>query len=198
MEPKLKTLYKEQVIPKLIEQFDYKNVHQVPKLKKIQLNRCLGASAQNPNLLNNSIEEFRLITGQQPIVTKARKSIAGFKLRDGMPLGLTVTLRNKQMYYFLERFVNLTLPRIRDFQGLNTFSFDQYGNYNLGLKDQLIFPELEYDKVNQLLGFNISIVTTAKTKNESLALLRELTLPCLLYTSPSPRDATLSRMPSSA
>ena len=168
---------KEQVIPKLIEQFDYKNVHQVPKLKKIQLNRCLGASAQNPNLLNNSIEEFRLITGQQPIVTKARKSIAGFKLRDGMPLGLTVTLRNKQMYYFLERFVNLTLPRIRDFQGLNTFSFDQYGNYNLGLKDQLIFPELEYDKVNQLLGFNISIVTTAKTKNESLALLRELTLP---------------------
>jgi large subunit ribosomal protein L5 len=94
-----------------------------------------------------------------------------------MPLGLTVTLRNKQMYYFLERFVNLTLPRIRDFQGLNTFSFDQYGNYNLGLKDQLIFPELEYDKVNQLLGFNISIVTTAKTKNESLALLRELTLP---------------------
>jgi large subunit ribosomal protein L5 len=94
-----------------------------------------------------------------------------------MPLGLTVTLRNKQMYYFLERFVNLTLPRIRDFQGLNTFSFDQYGNHNLGLKDQLIFPELEYDKVNQLLGFNISIVTTAKTKNESLALLRELTLP---------------------
>jgi large subunit ribosomal protein L5 len=177
MEPKLKTLYKEKVIPKLKEQFDYKNIHQVPKLEKIQINRCLGLAAQNQNLLNTSIEEFRLITGQQPTVTKAKKSIAGFKLRDGIPLGLTVTLRNKQMYYFLERFVNLTLPRIRDFQGLNAFSFDQYGNYNMGLKDQLIFPELEYDNVNQLLGLNISFVTTANTKEESLALLKELTLP---------------------
>jgi large subunit ribosomal protein L5 len=177
MEPKLKTLYKEQVIPNLIKQFEYKNVHQVPRLKKISINRCLGLSAQNPNLLNTSIEEFRLITGQQPIVTNARKSIAGFKLREGIPLGLTVTLRNKQMYYFLERFINLTLPRIRDFQGLSTLSFDQYGNYSMGLKDQLIFPELEYDNVNQLLGFNISVVTTAKTKDESLALLRELTFP---------------------
>jgi large subunit ribosomal protein L5 len=177
MEPKLKILYKDKVIPNLMKEFEYKNIHQVPKLKKIKINRCLGLSAQNPNLLNTSIEEFRLITGQQPIVTNSRKSIAGFKLREGTPLGLTVTLRNKQMYYFLERFINLTLPRIRDFQGLNTLSFDQYGNYNLGLKDQLIFPELEYDKVNQILGFNISFVTTAKTKNESLALLRELTLP---------------------
>ena len=177
MEPKLKTLYKEQVIPKLIEQFDYKNVHQVPKLKKIQLNRCLGASAQNPNLLNNSIEEFRIITGQQPIITKAKKSIAGFKLREEMPLGLTVTLRGKNMYYFLERFVNLTLPRIRDFQGLNPLSFDKKGNYNIGLKDQLIFPELEYDKISQLLGFNISFVTTAKNKEEGLVLLKKLTLP---------------------
>jgi large subunit ribosomal protein L5 len=177
MEPKLKTLYNTEVVPKLIKQFEYKNIHEVPKLKKIQINRCLGLSAQNPNLLNVSIEEFRLITGQQPIVTKARKSIAGFKLRDGIPLGLTVTLRNKQMYYFLERFINLTLPRIRDFQGLSTLSFDQYGNYSMGLKDQLIFPELEYDNVNQLLGFNISVVTTAKTKDESLALLRELTFP---------------------
>ena len=177
MEPRLKALYKEQVIPNLIKKFEYKNIHQVPKLKKININRCLGLSAQNPNLLNASVEEFRLITGQQPVVTKARKSIAGFKLREGIPLGLTVTLRNKQMYYFLERFINLTLPRIRDFQGLNSFSFDQHGNYNLGVKDQLIFPELEYDNVNQLLGFNISVVTTAKTKDESLALLRELTLP---------------------
>jgi large subunit ribosomal protein L5 len=177
MEPKLKTLYNKEVIPKLIKQFEYKNIHEVPKLEKIQVNRCLGLSAQNPNLLNTSIEEFRLITGQQPIVTKARKSIAGFKLREGIPLGLTVTLRNKPMYYFLERFINLTLPRIRDFQGLNSFSFDQHGNYNLGVKDQLIFPELEYDKVNQLLGLNISLVTTAKTKEESLALLREMTLP---------------------
>jgi large subunit ribosomal protein L5 len=177
MEPRLKALYKEQVIPNLIKKFEYKNIHQVPKLKKININRCLGLSAQNPNLLNASVEEFRLITGQQPIVTKARKSIAGFKLREGIPLGLTVTLRDKQMYYFLERFINLTLPRIRDFQGLSTLNFDQYGNYNMGLKDQLIFPELEYDNINQLLGFNISVVTTAKTKDESLALLRELTFP---------------------
>jgi large subunit ribosomal protein L5 len=177
MEPRLKALYKEQVIPNLIKKFEYKNIHQVPKLKKININRCLGLSAQNPNLLNASVEVFRLITGQQPIVTKARKSIAGFKLREGIPLGLTVTLRDKQMYYFLERFINLTLPRIRDFQGLSTLNFDQYGNYNMGLKDQLIFPELEYDNINQLLGFNISVVTTAKTKDESLALLRELTFP---------------------
>ena len=177
MEPKLKTLYKTEVVPKLIKQFEYKNIHEVPKLKKIKINRCLGLSAQNPNLLNTSIEEFRQITGQQPIVTNSRKSIAGFKLREDTPLGLTVTLRNKQMYYFLERFINLTLPRIRDFQGLSTLNFDQHGNYNLGLKDQLIFPELEYDKVNQILGFNITLVTTAKTKEESLALLRELTLP---------------------
>jgi large subunit ribosomal protein L5 len=177
MEPKLKILYKEKVISNLMKQFEYKNIHEVPKLKKIKINRCLGLSAQNPNLLNTSIEEFRQITGQQPIVTNSRKSIAGFKLREDTPLGLTVTLRNKQMYYFLERFINLTLPRIRDFQGLSTLNFDQHGNYNLGLKDQLIFPELEYDKVNQILGFNITLVTTAKTKEESLALLRELTLP---------------------
>ena len=151
MEPKLKILYKEKVISNLMKQFEYKNIHEVPKLKKIKINRCLGLSAQNPNLLNTSIEEFRQITGQQPIVTNSRKSIAGFKLREDTPLGLTVTLRNKQMYYFLERFINLTLPRIRDFQGLSTLNFDQHGNYNLGLKDQLIFPELEYDKVNQIL-----------------------------------------------
>ena len=177
MEPKLKILYKEKVISNLMKQFEYKNIHEVPKLEKIKINRCLGLSAQNPNLLNTSIEEFRQITGQQPIVTNSRKSIAGFKLREDTPLGLTVTLRNKQMYYFLERFINLTLPRIRDFQGLSTLNFDQHGNYNLGLKDQLIIPELEYDKVNQILGFNITLVTTAKTKEESLALLRELTLP---------------------
>jgi large subunit ribosomal protein L5 len=177
MEPKLKILYKKTVIPELRKKFNYKNIHQVPKLEKIQINRCLGAAAQNQNLLNTSVEEFRLITGQQPIITKARKSIAGFKLREEMPLGLTVTLRDKQMYYFLERLINLTLPRIRDFQGLDAFSFDQNGNYNMGLKDQLIFPELEYDSVNQLLGLNISFVTTAKTREESLALLKELTVP---------------------
>ena len=177
MDPKLKVLYQNTITPDLIKEFGYTNVHQVPKLVKIKVNRCLGLSAQNTNLLNNSIEEFRIITGQQPIITKAKKSIAGFKLREEMPLGLTVTLRGKNMYYFLERFVNLTLPRIRDFQGLNPLSFDKKGNYNIGLKDQLIFPELEYDKISQLLGFNISFVTTAKNKEEGLVLLKKLTLP---------------------
>jgi large subunit ribosomal protein L5 len=177
IEPKLKLLYKDKVISTLYKQFEYKNIHQVPKLEKIQINRCLGISAQNTNILNKSIEEFRVITGQQPVITKAKKSIAGFKLRESMPLGLTVTLRGKPMYYFLERFINLTLPRLRDFQGLTPLSFDNDGNYNLGLQDQLIFPELEYDKIDQLLGFNISFVTTAKTKEEGLALLSELTLP---------------------
>ena len=175
MDPKLKVLYKNTITPDLIKEFGYTNVHQVPQLVKIKVNRCLGLSAQNTNLLNNSIEEFRIITGQQPIITKAKKSIAGFKLREEMPLGLTVTLRGKNMYYFLERFVNLTLPRIRDFQGLNPLSFDKKGNYNIGLKDQLIFPELEYDKISQLLGFNISFVTTAKNKEEGLVLLKKLT-----------------------
>lgn len=177
MDPKLKVLYKNTITPDLIKEFGYTNVHQVPELLKIKVNRCLGLSAQNTNLLNKSIEEFRIITGQQPIITKAKKSIAGFKLREEMPLGLTVTLRGKNMYYFLERFVNLTLPRIRDFQGLNPLSFDKKGNYNIGLKDQLIFPELEYDKIDQILGFNISFVTTAKNKEEGLVLLKKLTLP---------------------
>jgi large subunit ribosomal protein L5 len=177
MQPKLKILYKNTIIPYLYKKFSYTNIHQVPKLKKVQINRCLGISAQNSNILKKSIEEFRFIAGQQPIVTKAKKSISGFKLREDMPIGLTVTLRNKSMYYFLERFVNLALPRIRDFQGLNIGSFDYYGNYNLGLKDQLIFPELEYDKIDQILGFNVSFITTAKTKQEGIALLRELKLP---------------------
>jgi large subunit ribosomal protein L5 len=177
MQPKLKILYKNTIIPYLYKKFAYTNVHQVPKLEKIQINRCLGISAQNSNILKKSIEEFRFIAGQQPIITKAKKSISGFKLREGMPIGLTVTLRSKSMYYFLERFVNLALPRIRDFQGLTIGSSDYCGNYNLGLKDQLIFPELEYDKIDQILGFNISFVTTAKTKEEGISLLRELKLP---------------------
>ena len=177
MRKDLKTTYKQQIVPYLISTFDYKNIEQVPKVLKISINRGLGEGSRNSKELDGSITELAVIAGQQPTLNKAKKSIAGFKIRDGMPVGASVTLRKEKMYSFLERLIHIVLPRIRDFRGISAEGFDGRGNYNLGIKDQLIFPELEYDKVNQLLGFNISIVTTAKTKNESLALLRELTLP---------------------
>ena len=173
----LKQLYNLIVIPNLKKKFEYKNIHQIPKLKKITINRSLGILAQNSNVLKKSVEEFRLITGQQPIITKSKKSISSFKLRKHMPIGLKVTLRNKLMYQFLERFINLVLPQIRDFNGLSIEHFDLYGNYNIGLKNQLIFPELDYNKINEILGLNISFITTSKTKYESIELLTGLTLP---------------------
>jgi large subunit ribosomal protein L5 len=177
MTQKLKEIYKSKITSNLTTKYQYKNPHEVPKLVKIQINRGLGLSAQNKNTLQKSIDEFRLITGQQPIVTKARKSIAGFKTREGMALGVTVTLRKEMMYAFLERFINLVLPRIRDFRGLNKEGFDKFGNYNIGLREQLVFPEIDYNMVDQNRGLNISIVTTAKTADESLALLKEFGLP---------------------
>lgn len=174
---KTRDLYREEISPFLKEKFDYKNNLEIPKIKKIVINRCLGVNASNNKLLQKSIEEFRLITGQQPIVTIAKNSIAGFKVREQMSLGLKVTLRKEKMYTFLDRFINLTLPRIRDFQGLDTTKFDSYGNYNLGIKDQLIFPEIEYEQVDQILGLNISIVTTAKSIEESKSLLTQIGLP---------------------
>ena len=173
----LKLLYKDQIFPNLVKEFNYKNVHQVPKLVKIQLNRGLGLDGQNNKTLQKSIEEFRLITGQQPIVTKAKNSIAGFKVREEMNLGVTVTLRSTKMYAFLEKLIHLVLPRIRDFRGLSLKGFDRNGNYNFGLKEQLVFPEISYESVDQIKGFNISIVTTAKTKNEGIALLKEFGFP---------------------
>jgi large subunit ribosomal protein L5 len=172
-----KDLYSKEIVPFLKEQFQYKNLHEVPNIKKIQVNRGLGLAGQNKKTLDKTINEFRLITGQQPIVTKADTSIAGFKLREEAPIGVTVTLRDEKMHSFLDRLTNLALPRIRDFQGLDPKKFDKKGNYNFGLKDQLIFPELEYDKIDQLLGFNISFVTTATNKEEGLVLLKKLTLP---------------------
>ena len=173
----LRLLYKELIFANLIKQFDYKNTHQVPKLLKIQVNRGLGVDGQNNKTLQKSVEEVRLITGQQPILTKAKKSIAGFKVREEMVLGITVTLRNKKMYAFLEKLIHIVLPRIRDFRGLSLKGFDRNGNYNFGLKEQLVFPEISYENVDQIKGFNISIVTTAKTKNEGIALLKEFGFP---------------------
>lgn len=172
-----KKIYQSRIKSTLKQKFKYDNDHQIPKLVKIQINRGLGLAAQNKTILQKSIEEIRLITGQQPIITKAKKSIAGFKTREGMDLGLTVTLRNDFMYSFLEKLINLVLPRIRDFRGLSPDSFDDYGNYNLGLREQLVFPEIDYNMIDQLRGYNISIVTTAKTPEEGRLLLQEFGFP---------------------
>jgi large subunit ribosomal protein L5 len=177
MADSLKTLYKEKVVPKLIEQFQYENVHQVPKLVKVTVNRGLGEAAQNAKALESSINEIALITGQKPVVTRAKKAIAGFKLRKGMPVGIMVTLRSDRMYAFLNRLLNLSLPRIRDFRGVSPKSFDGRGNYTLGIREQLIFPEVEYDTIDQIRGMDISIITTANTDEEGRALLKELGMP---------------------
>lgn len=174
---KIKTIYENDVVPHLQETFKYKNSHQIPKIEKIKINRGLGEAAQNKKVLEKSIEEFRLITGQQPVITKAKNSVAAFKLREEMPIGLTVTLRKEKMYSFLDRFINLALPRIRDFQGLSPKKFDRDGNYNIGITDQLIFPEIEYEQVDQSLGFNITIVTNTKDRTESHALLEKIGIP---------------------
>ena len=173
----LKSKYYDIVIPKMREEFCYINDHEIPKIEKIQMSSGLGLNAQNKTYLQNAIEEFRIISGQQPVLTKAKKSIAGFKIREGMPLGLFVTLRREKMFFFLEKLIKLVLPRIRDFRGLNPTNFDKNGNYNLGITEQLVFPELNYDNVEQLRGFTITIVTSAKTIKESYFLLKELGFP---------------------
>ena len=173
----LKTHYLTSVVPKLREEFNYQNVHQIPKLEKVHISAGLGLNAQNRVFLQKAIEEIRLITGQQPILTKAKNSIAGFKIREGIPLGLTVTLRREKMYAFLEKFIKLVLPRIRDFRGLKPNNFDRDGNYNLGISDQLVFPDIDFESVDQRRGFNITIVTTAKNAKEGFFLLKELGVP---------------------
>ena len=173
----LKEYYLKTVIPKLKDEFQYKNIHQIPKIEKIQINSGLGLNASNRVYLQKAIEEIRIISGQQPIICKAKKSVAGFKVRQGIVLGLKVTLRNEKMYAFLERFIKLALPRIRDFRGLNPKTFDKNGNYNIGISEQLVFPEIEFDSVDQKRGFNITVVTTAKTQQEGLFLLKEIGIP---------------------
>lgn len=177
MAQRLKDLYQEKIVPKLTEQFSYKNIHQVPKVVKVTVNRGLGEASQNAKALEASLTEIATITGQKPVVTRAKKAIAGFKIREGMPVGVMVTLRADRMYSFLDRLMNLALPRIRDFRGISPKSFDGRGNYTLGLREQLIFPEIEYDSIDQIRGMDISIITTANTDEEGRALLKELGMP---------------------
>lgn len=177
MPSKLKSQYQEQIVPKLMEQFGYQNINEVPKLIKVTLNRGLGEASQNAKALESSINELSVITGQKPVVTRAKKAIAGFKIRQGMPVGVMVTLRSERMYAFLERLINLALPRIRDFRGISPKSFDGRGNYCLGVREQLIFPEIEYDSIDQIRGMDIAIITTANTDEEGRALLKEMGMP---------------------
>ncbi|MEQ1946526.1 MAG: 50S ribosomal protein L5 [Bryobacteraceae bacterium] len=177
MAARLKEQYLKQVIPALTKEFDYANPMAVPKVQKISLNIGMGEATQNAKLIDSAVSELTAIAGQKPVVTKARKSIAAFKLRENMPIGCAVTLRGDRMYEFLDRLVNVALPRVRDFRGVPSKSFDGRGNYTLGLKDQLIFPEIDYNKVDKTKGMNICITTTAKTDAEGLALLKHLGMP---------------------
>ncbi|HHX67054.1 MAG: 50S ribosomal protein L5 [Miniphocaeibacter sp.] len=177
MTSRLLEKYRNEVIPALTESFGYRNVMEVPKLNKIVLNIGLGSSKENPKAVESAVKDIETITGQRPVVTKAKKSIANFKLRDGMNVGVKVTLRGQKMYDFLDKLVSISLPRVRDFRGVSTSSFDGRGNYSLGIKEQLIFPEIEYDMVDQIRGMDIVIVTTAETDEESKKFLELMGMP---------------------
>jgi len=177
MKPRLKEKYLKEVVPNMMKDFSYKNIMEVPKVQKVVLNVGLGEAIQNIKLLDAAQKELSIITGQKAVVTKAKKSIAAFKLRKGMPIGCKVTLRGNMMYEFLDRLISLSLPRIRDFRGISGKSFDGRGNYSLGLKEQFMFPEVDYDKVEMVHGLDITFCTTAKTDKESKALLRYLGMP---------------------
>ena len=174
---RLQKHYREKVAPALIEKFGYKSPMQVPRITKITLNMGVGEAVADKKVMDNAVADLSKIAGQRPVVTKAKKAIAGFKIREGQPLGCMVTLRGVQMYEFLDRFVTVALPRVRDFRGISGRSFDGRGNYNVGVKEQIIFPEIEYDKVDALRGLNISITTTAKTDDECKALLSAFRFP---------------------
>jgi large subunit ribosomal protein L5 len=177
MAARLREHYSKKVIPALTKEFGYKNVMAVPKINKISVNIGLGEATQNGKLMDGAVAELSAIAGQKPVITKARKSISAFKLREGMPIGTMVTLRGDRMYEFLDRLMNVALPRVRDFRGVSTKSFDGRGNYTLGVKDQLIFPEIDYSKVEKTKGMNISITTTARTDAEAMSLLRNMGMP---------------------
>lgn len=174
---RLKAKYNEEIIPSLKEKFNYKNVMEVPKLDKIVINMGVGDATTNSKLLDAAVEDLKIITGQQPVITKSKKSIAGFKLREGQGIGCKVTLRGENMYNFLDKLISITLPRVKDFRGVSKKSFDGRGNYTLGLTEQLIFSEIEYDKVVKVRGMDIVFVTTAKTNDEALALLQGFGMP---------------------
>ena len=175
--PRFLTKYTEEVVPALTKQFSYKNPNQVPKLQKIVLNMGLGAAVTNPKIIDAAVEEVRAITGQQPTICRAKKSIASFKLRENLPIGVMVTLRREQMWEFVDRLIAFSLPRVRDFKGVSPKGFDGKGNFTMGLREQIIFPEIDYDKIDVVKGMNISFVTTARTDEEGRALLGELGMP---------------------
>lgn len=174
---RLKKYYDSDVVGKMMKEFEYKNHMRVPKLHKIVINMGLGEALQNPKIIDASVKELALIAGQRPVVTKAKKSIANFKLREGMPIGCMVTLRSEKMYEFFDRLVNVAIPRIRDFKGISKRSFDGKGNFAMGIREQIIFPEIDYDKIEKIKGLNISIVTTARTDEEGRALLKNMGMP---------------------
>ncbi len=177
MKPRLKQHYDERVSPRLMDQFELENPYRVPRLEKIVINVGMGEAAKNPKLIDTVVDELTRITGQKPVVTRAKKSISNFGLREGMPVGAKVTLRRERMYEFLDRLINVALPRVRDFRGLPTRSFDGRGNYTLGVKEQVIFPEIDYDAVDEVHGMDIVLVTTTEKDDEALALLKELGMP---------------------
>lgn len=174
---RLYEVFKKEITPKLVDKFQYKNVMQVPNVDKIIINIGVGEAIQNPKALDAAVSDLSIISGQKPIITKAKKSIAGFKLREGMPIGCKVTLRGERMYQFLDKLINIVLPRVRDFRGISPQAFDGRGNYSLGIKEQTIFPEIEYDKIDKIRGMEIVIVTTAKSDEEARELLRSMGMP---------------------
>ena len=175
--PRLREKYEKDVIPKMMKEFGYKNKMQVPRLHKIVVNMGLGEALQNPKIIDSSSKEMAAITGQRPVVTRSKKSIANFKLREGLPIGCMVTLRNERMYEFLDRLINVAIPRVRDFRGISRRSFDGKGNFTMGVREQIIFPEIDYDKIEKIKGLNVSIITTAGTDEEGRALLTHLGMP---------------------
>lgn len=177
MAPRLKERYREEVVSALVKEFGYENVMQAPRLEKIVLNVGLGEAIQNPKALDSTAEDVATISGQRPVITRAKKSIAAFKVRKGMPIGVTVTVRGDRMYELFDRMVNAALPRIRDFQGVSLYSFDGRGNYSLGIKEQLVFPEVDYDKIDRIRGFQVTVVTTARSDEEGKRLLELLGMP---------------------
>ena len=174
---RLETIYKEKILPALVEQFAYKSIMQAPRITKITLNMGVGGAVADKKILQSALSDMEKISGQKPVVTIARKSIAGFKIRDDMPIGCKVTLRSDRMYEFLDRLISISIPRIRDFRGLSPKSFDGRGNYSMGVKEQIIFPEIDYDKIDTLRGMDITITTTAQTNEEGLALLKLFNFP---------------------
>jgi large subunit ribosomal protein L5 len=174
---RLQDRYKEEIVPKLKEKFGYRNVMQVPRLHKVVVNMGLGDAIENVKVIETAAAEISIITGQKPVVTKARKSIANFKLREGVPIGVMVTLRRDRMYNFLDKLIAIALPRVRDFKGVSPRAFDGRGNYTLGIREQIMFPEVNYDKIDKIRGMNITIVTTARTDEEGLELLRLMGIP---------------------